>query len=241
MQKQIERGIGILHRLNDLEEEIVGKYSLRIKLFKGQKFYDESQLEILETIVRNWQDECITCLDLLCYDKEGFISPFQSNSIYAIIDRRKDLVYNVEYGLRFLRSLINEVEKEIELPHFPSHSTKEEGIRLFNNLTNDSFMQVSLDSWLFLMGFVEQRPEHVVTIKWMGTKEQLRLMLRLLFESLLNNKVISVAMIERLTPMCFIDKNGKPLKLAKAREESSWRTDRLKEFFRPNPTSSETL
>ena len=182
LQKQIERGIRILHRLNDLEEEIVGKYSLRKKLFEGQKFYDESQLELLETIVKNWQDECITYLDLLGYDKEGFISPFQSNSLSAIIDRRKDLVYNVEYGLRFLRSLINEVEKEIELPHFP-----------------------------------------------------------LLFESLLNNKVISVAMIERLTPMCFIDKNGKPLKLAKAREESSWRTDRLKEFFRPNPTSSETL
>ena len=131
--------------------------------------------------------------------------------------------------------------RDEEQLRFPLNSTKDEGVRLYDNLTNDSFMQVPLDSWLFLMGFVEQRPEHVVAIKWMGTKEQLRLMLRLLFESLLNNKVISVAMIERLTPMCFIDKNGKPLKLAKAREESSWRTDRLKEFFRPNPTSSETL
>lgn len=124
---------------------------------------------------------------------------------------------------------------------FPLNSTKDEGVRLYNDLTKDSFMQVPLDSWLFLMGFVEQRPERVVAIKWEGTKEQLRIMLRLLFESLLEQKAISMAKIEEITPKNFVDKNGKPLRLAKAKEEPSTRTDRLKEIFRPNPISSETL
>lgn len=124
---------------------------------------------------------------------------------------------------------------------FPLNSTKDEGVRLYDNLTNDSFIKVPLDSWLFLMGFVEQKPEHVVAIKWIGTKEQLRVMLKLLFESSLNNKAISMAKIERLTPKCFVDKNGKPLKLANAKPEPSMRTDRLEEIFRPNSNSSETL
>lgn len=241
LQKQIDRGIGVLHRLNDLEEDVVGKCNFNIKLFEGQKFYDESQLEILETIVKNWQEESMTCLGLLGYDKEGFIPPFQSNRILTFIDKRKDLFSDVEYGLRFLRSLKYEVEAEMELPHFPIHSTKEKGLRLFDNLNNNIYMEADLDCWLFFMGFVNQKPQNVKPIIWKSTKEQLRVMLRLLLKELIDKKIIKVAELEKLTPKIFVNINNKPLKLAKPKEEISKTMDKLIKIFRPTPTSSETL
>jgi hypothetical protein len=84
------------------------------------------------------------------------------------------------------------------------------------------------------MGFVEQKPAHITAIKWIGNKEQLRVMLTLLFDGFIKEKSISVAEIERLTPCCFVDKKGNPMKLAKPREENSQRMDKLIEIFRPN-------
>lgn len=108
IQKQIDRGVEILHRLNDLEEVVSGKYSLRVKIFPGQKFYDEQEIEQLETIVRNWQTETITCLDLLVLEKENFISTLQST--YSIIDKREYLALEIRHGLRFLRSIIQKMK-----------------------------------------------------------------------------------------------------------------------------------
>ena len=102
-------------------------------------------------------------------------------------------------------------------------------------------MEVQQDSWLFLMGFVEQKPQKVRAIKWLGTKEQLRQMLRMINEDLLSSKSITIADIERLTPKIFIDKDCKPLELAKSKQESSLKMDELVKIFRPSPTSSETL
>lgn len=121
-----------------------------------------------------------------------------------------------------------------EQPHFPLNKTTDEGIRIYNALTTEKFMQGRIDSWLYLLGFSDQKPLHKQLVQWLGTKEQLRVMLRMLFERLIKENGLSVADIERLTPLCFIDKKGNPLHLAKPREESSMEIDKLKEIFRPS-------
>jgi hypothetical protein len=131
-------------------------------------------------------------------------------------------------------TIIYNASKEDGHLHFPLNSTKDEGIRVHDSLTKESFMEGPIDSWLFLMGFVEQKPAHITAIKWIGNKEQLRVMLTLLFDGFIKEKSISVAEIERLTPCCFVDKKGNPMKLAKPREENSQRMDKLIEIFRPN-------
>lgn len=127
----------------------------------------------------------------------------------------------------------DENKKAEELLHFPLNNTQDEGIRLYEALTQWNYMQGALDSWLFLMGFSDQKPLHLNVTKWLGTKEQLRVMLRLLYERLIKDKALSVADIERITPHCFMDKNDKPMRLAKPKEEFSKEMDRLREIFRP--------
>ena len=124
--------------------------------------------------------------------------------------------------------------KKEEQSHFPLNETKDEGIRLYNALTTEKFMQVAIDSWLYLLGFSDQIPLHKQLVQWLGTKEQLRVMLRMIFERLIKENGLSVADIERLTPLCFIDKKGNPMHLAKPRDESSMEMDKLKEIFRPS-------
>jgi hypothetical protein len=144
-------------------------------------------------------------------------------------------IYNI-YGDVVQQKVIqvgDSTNKE-DFPHFPLNNTNNEGIRLYKALTADGFMQGALDSWLFLLGFSDQKPLHIIPIKWLGTKEQLRVMLRMLFERLIKENALSVADIERLTPHCFVDKKDKPMQLAKPREETSMEMDQLKEIFRPS-------
>lgn len=126
----------------------------------------------------------------------------------------------------------DDTNKNDDQSRFPLNDTTDEGIRLYNALTTEKFMQVTIDSWLYLLGFSNQKPLHKQPVQWLGTKEQLRVMLRLLFEGLIKENGLSVADIERLAPHCFIDKKGKPMQLAKPREESSMEMDKLKEIFR---------
>lgn len=128
----------------------------------------------------------------------------------------------------------DDTNTEKEQPHFPLNNTLDEGIRLYNALTTEKFIQAAIDSWLYLLGFSDQKPLHKQPVQWLGTKEQLRVMLRLLFERLIKENGLSVADIERLTPLCFIDKKGNPMHLAKPREETSMEMDKLKEIFRPS-------
>jgi len=148
--------------------------------------------------------------------------PIYNNFIFGDVVQQK--VVQVEKG---------DNKKEVH-PHFPLNNTKDEGIRLFNALTSENFMQATIDSWLFLMGFSDQEPIRINPIKWLCNKEQLRVMLRLIYDRLINENAYSWADIEKLTPHCFIDKKGNPMELAKAKEEPSQKTDRLREIIRPN-------
>ena len=105
---------------------------------------------------------------------------------------------------------------------------------MFTLSSAKEFIEGPIDSWLFLMGFVEQKPAHIKAIKWIGNKEQLRVMLTLLFDELINEKSLSLAEIERLASCCFVDKKGNPMKMAKKKEEPCQKTDILKKIIRPN-------
>lgn len=121
-----------------------------------------------------------------------------------------------------------------KVPHFPLNKTKDEGVTQYNFLTEHKYMKASLDSWLFLMGFVTEQPNIVVPITWLTTKEQLRTMLFLSFEKLISDKSIKKVDIEKLVPDCFINKDGKTMNLAKPKKENSIELDNLINFFRPS-------
>lgn len=142
-------------------------------------------------------------------------------------------IYNI-YG-DVVQQKVIQVEdgmNDDEITHFPLNNTPDEGIRIYEALTQKHFMEGALDSWLYLLGFSDQKPNRLILMKWLGTKEQLRVMLRLIFEKLVKEGSLSVADIERLTPHCFIDKNGKATKLAKPKEELSTEIDYLNSIFR---------
>lgn len=130
--------------------------------------------------------------------------------------------------------IYKKVEKEEEQPHFPLNSTKDDGVSLYNFLTENQYMKVPLDSWLFLMGFITEKPQKVVSITWLTTKEQLRTMLVKSFEGLITNNTLKKADLERLAPNCFVDINGKSLNLSKPKTEYSEKMDKLEKFFRPS-------
>ena len=103
---QIKRGMAILRSLNDLEEDDETKSLVyHVKLFEGQKFYDEKELDKLETKVRNWQEETETCLIVMGIEI-GENNPFRSQLIG--IDRRGELARDIQYGLRYLNDIMDE-------------------------------------------------------------------------------------------------------------------------------------
>ena len=142
-------------------------------------------------------------------------------------------IYNI-YG-DVVQQKVIQVEdgmNDDEITHFPLNNTPDEGIRIYEALTQKHFMEGALDSWLYLLGFSDQKPNRLILMKWLGNKEQLRITLRNIFDRLIKEKALSVADIERLTPHCFIDKNGKAMKLAKPKEELSTEIDYLNSIFR---------
>ena len=145
-------------------------------------------------------------------------------------------IYNI-YG-DVVQEKVVQVEdstnKEKNIPHFPLYKTKDEGVFLYNFLSENNYIKVQLDSWLFLMGCVTEKPQKVESIMWLTTKEQLRTMLVKFFEGLITNNALKKADLERLVPKCFVDTSGKPLNLPKTKTEYSEKMDQLEKFFRPS-------
>lgn len=131
--------------------------------------------------------------------------------------------------------IYQKVDRVDEPAHFPLNKTKDEGVAAHEFLTTGRYIpqDSALDSFLYLLGYVEQRPKKLSAIMWLRTKEQLRVMLRLLFQSQIESKQMKVADLERLTPKVFVNKEGKPLTLAKPSEELSMEMTKLEDFFRP--------
>lgn len=104
IKQQIDRGLKILLSLNDLEEEDGSPLHYRVNLFEGQKFYDENELNKLETKVRNWQSETETCLILHGF-KIGEDNPLRRQLVG--MDKRGDLANDIQYGLCYLNEIID--------------------------------------------------------------------------------------------------------------------------------------
>lgn len=103
--QQIDRGMEILRDLNDMQETSVDKNGLPvIQILKDQKFYNEKEIEVLESKVHNWQLETETCLSIIGFDKDEFQPIFQSQSLGSI-DKRKELARMVRLGLSYLGKL----------------------------------------------------------------------------------------------------------------------------------------
>lgn len=100
---QIERGLAILRRLNDLEELDINKIVIPIaKIHKDQKFYDTNKIGVLETCVNNWKSETETCLALkgISIDNNN---PFRIQlHVTRLMDKRKGLADEIQMGLDFL-------------------------------------------------------------------------------------------------------------------------------------------
>ena len=127
-----------------------------------------------------------------------------------------------------------QLTNQSQQPHFPLNKTKDEGVKLYDFLTKSKYITAPLESWLYLMGFVTEKPEKIVPITWLTTKEQLRTMLRLSFENLIDNKSVKIADLQRLTTKCFVDNKGNRMNIPKAKKEYSPEIDKLEKFFRPS-------
>lgn len=88
------------------------------------------------------------------------------------------------------------------------------------------------DTWLYIFGYATPQSQPM-KIKWLGTKENLRQFLTLWYEEELRHKEITHKEIRSYVPLCFVDKNGKPKYLSKARKEDSQVSDDIEKIFRP--------
>lgn len=110
----IDRGIEILRGLNDMEETNVDKDGLPvIQIFKGQKFYNETELKAFENKVSNWQLESQTCLEIIGIDRNEFANIFRLLPSIGI-DKRHDLAYTLSCGLSYLGELKNNINSNAQ-------------------------------------------------------------------------------------------------------------------------------
>lgn len=128
-----------------------------------------------------------------------------------------------------------EAKSSKEAPHFPLNQMKQQGVPLFEFLVHGQYIAAdsSMASWLYLMGYSTQQPDELKPIRWLRTKQQLRVMLKGAMSGMLENDIVRLADIERLVPSCFVDAEGEPLSLAKPKTEFSAEIDEIEKFFRP--------
>lgn len=133
------------------------------------------------------------------------------------------------------------VEKEIErddMGHLPLHDYNiEQGRGLYNFLLEHKFIseQTSVDNFLYILGFSDEKPITPCSIHWIRTKELLSILLfDLLYERQIKNKRIRKSDLEKRVPDCFIYKKGGKMDLAKRRTEESPYGDLLRNYFSTN-------
>ena len=117
--------------------------------------------------------------------------------------------------------------------HFPYLNSFDKGIRLFNMLVEGEFIskETESNSFLFLMGCSNEEPENLKPIMWMKTKQLLREMLEAAYCVPIEIGSVTKAELEQLVPLCFVDKNGEELNLAKPKAVPSRESDKLSNFF----------
>ncbi len=121
--------------------------------------------------------------------------------------------------------------------HFPMNGNEALGRQWFEFLTMRGFIaaDTEIGCWQYVMGFSAEQPTDIRPIEWLKTKETARLMIHKVNKRQLASKQMTVVRLNELTAQCFT-KNGEPLKLAKAKEETSLDAEAIENFF---PTISD--
>lgn len=122
----------------------------------------------------------------------------------------------LEVGMLITKKLKIEGEGH---PHFPECLSLEDSINFYANLSQNGFInkeKTPLEDFNYLMGAANQytTPNAPKPICWLKNRQMLREMLKLAFAPLLKNGTTQKSLAD-LVPSCFVDKNGKPLTLAK--------------------------
>ena len=117
--------------------------------------------------------------------------------------------------------------------HFPPFINEKQGIALYRFLVEQSFIVATTDeaSFLFLIGCASEQPMELHKIIWAKNKQLLREMLEQLFNTLIGNRCLRIADLERLTPLCFVSIKHESFKLANRTKHPSTDSDKLKNFI----------
>ena len=158
-----------------------------------------------------------------------FISCF-NNCIQG--DKYWDSIYHAE-----MTRVNNEIEIA-DMKHLPLGSWDiEKGRKLYAFLNNKGNRFISsdtpIDSFLYIMGFTDEKPTTPKRITWMKNKELLRLLLMdLMYKDSITNGHLKNSDLEKLVQECFTDKHDAPMELAKPKKlDYSQDVDLLMEFF----------
>ena len=117
------------------------------------------------------------------------------------------------------------------------NKSEDEGRQWYSFLIKNGVISEETEQvcWLYLLGFSSTIPDNIKPIAWLKTVETARLMLRKCFDNLISSNRMSVKEMGEIASQCFI-KDGKPLKLAKPKAETSSDADLIEEFL---PTISD--
>lgn len=117
--------------------------------------------------------------------------------------------------------------------HFPPCMTYEQGESALRILKENGFVAQETDPmcFLYLMGCTEERTADIRPIRWLKNKQLLREMLELWFKRLLDERSMKKAKMEAMCSLCFVDKEGEAIHLAKNKPVPSYDSDVLTNFF----------
>lgn len=116
---------------------------------------------------------------------------------------------------------------------FPHVFSSEQGINLYQFLIDQGLLAANTNILhaLYILGCQEQPPADLRPICWCGSKQYLREVLTAAYHPTPEGRPLRSRDLELITPSCFVDTQGKPFHLAKARPEPSQMSDAILQFF----------
>ena len=126
-----------------------------------------------------------------------------------------------------------EVKVSKQPARFPACLDYEKGTKVLNFLKDGGFVAKATDpmNFLYQMGCTDERPEKVLPIVWLKSKQLLREMLEGWFATLIDEDALKKVKMETICSQVFVDKKGEMIQVPKSREYPSKDSDNIKDFF----------
>jgi hypothetical protein len=126
-----------------------------------------------------------------------------------------------------------EVKVSKQPARFPACLDYEKGTKVLNFLKDGGFVAKATDpmNFLYQMGCTHERPEKVLPIVWLKSKQLLREMLEGWFVKLIAEEALRKAKMEAICSQVFVDEKGEMIHLSKSREYLSSDSKNIKDFF----------